>query len=81
MGLLGFCEIYARLHPTQVRAYGKYYPTTIKHPVNQQSSLKKYPLKILQMTQKETQIFFTKNPYFIPTFQIPKYADKQQQFW
>ena len=80
LGLLGYCETNATTSPIIEVAYRVNKILQLLDICQPTIFNGELSIKIIISNEKRTTNYFTKTPYFKPTFQISKYTTEQQKF-
>ena len=80
LGLLGYCETNATISPTKEIAYRVNNISQVLDICQSTILDKELSINSILSNEKRNTDYFTKTPYFKPTFQISKYTEEQQKF-
>ena len=80
LGLLGYCETNATISPTKEIAYRINNNLQLLDICRSTILDEELSINNILSNEKRNTDYFTKTPYFKPTFQIAKYTEEQQKF-
>ena len=80
LGLLGYCETNATLSPTKQVAYSVNNILQLLDICQSTILDDELSVNIIISIEKRNTFYFTKTPYFKPTFKISYYTEQQQKF-
>ena len=80
LGLLGYCEKNATISPIHEVAYRVNYILQLLDICQSTILDEELPINNIISNEKRNADYFTKTPYFKPTFNITNYTKEQQQF-